>query len=178
MVARILVLLALFCAPSSSFGFTTTHVCTLENGRKVRVDLDDACRAVVTPTPEPTASPKPTVVADCSDGRFVRIQGVNVLQFVNRAYEPGREYHLCADMPVPNGRPMGLSSNNQAKASCNVLRVVLRSPSGKEYTSEAPYPGVGMVGETGVWSLTLWRDPNPLTSCAKNFPFDLYLDWF
>jgi hypothetical protein len=152
-------------------------VCTRSNGKKVRAI---ACTLRPTPTPIFTTSPVPTQspAIDCSGGTFVT-DTVTSLKWLNRSYPPGETVKLCANVPWnAAGRFMYLNSTNKSNSSCNVLDVWLVSPSGKYYTSRGVQPGAAMTLEPGKWQVTVLLDPDPLTACSRNFPFDFFLSWF
>ena len=170
---RITVGLLLFGVASA--GAQQQYVCTKENGKKVRVT---DCRMAgpaptATPAPVSTSSPSPTQSFDCSGGTFVKSTPTSV-QWVNRVYPYEQVTNLCAT--VPTGHMfLFLSSVNHSNASCNVMHITMTSPSGKKYESESVQPGLAAAAEAGKWSIvaTLKTD----AACAKNAPFDFYLQW-
>ena len=110
--------------PTAAGAYQATRVCTLENGRKVRID-DAACRQV---GGQPTASPAPTVVPlPCES-----IGGTKT--FVVR-----QERMFCFDAG-PGSAFVTVESTTPANVGCAYFRTELTSPSGLKSYGEGAYP--------------------------------------
>lgn len=174
-VARILVLLAIICTSRTAWAFEADRVCTLENGRRVRID-DELCRPIggqLTPTPSPSPTPKPTIVADCADGSFVAWDPkARELHFGDPRkggviYQPGRTYHLCFTLPASAQPFFFLESVNHANAACNLYGLWLVAPDGTTYTlPKVVQPGVPPLPQAGKWQVVLLLDEHE-APCAS-----------
>lgn len=142
MVARILVLLAVICTSVASWAFDADRVCTLENGRKVRID-DSLCRPVAgqgspapsaSPTPNPTVSPLP-----CEP-------------IGTKTFQVGEERRLCFTAKADRSPFVELSTVNHGNASCADLYLQMFSPTGAasepSFTSQ---PGAIMARVPGQY---------------------------
>ncbi len=186
MVARILVLLAVICTSAASWAFDADRVCTLENGRKVRIN-DALCRPVagqVTPAPSASPTPKPTFAADCSDGSFVSWgDRARELHFGDPKkggviYEPGRPYHLCFTLPSSTAPFFFLESVNHANAGCNVYGVWLVAPDGTTYAlPKVTQPGAPPMTQQGKWQVVLVLDEHE-APCARPFGLSMTIRGF
>lgn len=139
----VVVLAAVLAAATVAQAFQATRVCTLENGRKVRID-DDACRAVgATPSP----SPKPTVEPlPCEP-----IGGV-------KTFVAGQDRMFC--FTAADGSTfVEVASTSPANVGCAYFRTELTSPSGLRSYGEGAYP-MGTVlrtpGRHYFWVAPLW----------------------
>lgn len=124
--------------------FQPTHVCYLENGRKVRAEC---FREVATPTPIPSPSPHPTVApVDCES-----IAG-------EKRFTVGQDRTLCFTAG-PGATFVEVAATSPANVGCAYFRTELTSPSGLKSYGEGAYP-MGTVlrtsGKHYFWVSPLW----------------------
>lgn len=122
-----------------------------EQGRRL---VEQFCEA---PTPVTTATPGPTNVADCSDGRFLLVDGGYTLSLVRQFLIPGRVYHYCATVPAGiKAAFLAYQTTNLNNAGCNKYGATLTSPSGEKYPMEpVVQPSAPPYPETGVWGIEI-----------------------
>lgn len=156
-VAILAVVLVL--AAASAPAFTATRVCTLENGRKVRID-DAACRTLGGSTPSP--SPQPTGGPPCN----YAFSGQRTISF-----ERGRETRLCVDVTSPRAM-FDLQTRNHGNASCADYWMQVYSPTGAvSEPSNGVQPGaVIMPAVAGRYvAVVLLRDSNSVACSTLTF---------
>ena len=132
--------------------FQATRVCTLENGRKVRID-DNACRAVgatPSPSPQPTVSP-----LDCDP-----IGG-------QQKFAVGQERMFCFTVG-PGSTFVAIEATSPANVGCAYFQLELTEPSGrKTLVDGASYPIMGsseprvVGGKYYFWVSPLWLGEQP-----------------
>lgn len=149
-VARILVLLAVICTSVASWAFDADRVCTLENGRKVRID-DSLCRPVagqVTPAPSASPTPKPTVSP-------LPCEPIGTKTFV-----VGQDRMFCFTAPAGSFF-VSVEATTPANVGCAYFRLELTEPNGhKKMVDGASYPMIGSEGQRVVGGrYYLWVSP-------------------
>lgn len=149
-VARILVLLAIICTSRTAWAFEADRVCTLENGRRVRID-DELCRPIggqltPSPSPSPTPSVRPTPVAlPCES-----ILGVKI-------FTAGEPRMFCFDIGQGGSAIVEVASTTPANNGCSYFRSQLTAPDGTKANTDGAYPMAATWRMPGRYYF--WVDP-------------------
>lgn len=170
-VARILVLLAIICTSYTASAFEADRVCTLENGRKVRID-DVLCRPVagqVTPTPSPSPSPQLTPAPTTSP--------VACEPLGTKTFQVGTDRMFCFTAPA-GSTYVAIEATSPGNVGCAYFQLELTEPNGrKTFVDGASYPMIGsstprvVGGRYYLWVSPRWiseaRGCNTYTVTAR-----------
>lgn len=131
------------------------------------------------PTPTPTVKPTPRS-RDCSTGTFVFDAKAGLWTY-KLTPEPGRTYHLCADVPVRAPVPVALElkTQNRSNGSCDIYAITAFAPS--NYSAKplpvSEQPGFPFKYEGGRWQFDVvlidGEPDNPV--CSSPHGLVLYL---
>lgn len=144
--------------------------CVRPNGKKIKA-VEVIWKASSTPTP--TATPKPTVVTQCGDGFFNHDENANTMymgvpKFGGRHYEPGKVYHMCADVPDSKRLFFELKSVNHSNGVCNLYSVWLVAPDGTtQMNQKVQQPGIPGMYQKGRWQVVVILDPTKENLCGE-----------
>lgn len=129
------------------------------------------------PLPSPVVTATPHAL-NCADGTFTFDAGAGLWTF-KLTPQPGRTYHLCADVPVKSPVPVALElkTQNKSNTGCDVYAITAFAPS--NYSAKplpsSVQPGFPFKYEGGRWQLDVVLDTNPETLCNAGHGLVLFL---